>query len=75
MKQLITGIIIGMLIIGLGVGIYFGYQYEKSKWLNQGYEAGTFYTAQTGIIRYVENSTGTPLIKTLTLQEVCNPQQ
>lgn len=45
------------LIIFLIVGGYFGYNYLAVKFYNQGYVLGTFYTAQTGEIRYINNET------------------
>ena len=54
-KQTIAIIILSLIIIsGLS---YWGYNYEKSKWLNQGYNSGMFYTVQTSSIPFINQTT------------------
>ena len=79
MNKLILGLILGLLISGIGVGIYFGYQYEKTKWLNQGYESGVLTTINqiqtTGNIPYMTNETGNWTIKSIAIKDICTPKQ
>ena len=68
-KQLILGIIIGIIITGLIVGLYFGYQYQKNKYLQEGYNQGVLYSYQTGNFAYLDNNA---TIKTITIQQLCS---
>lgn len=82
-KQTIAIILLSLIIIG-GLS-YLGYQYEKTKFLNQ----GAFYTAQTGNLPYINQTTNQTEIMTLTqywqgqcgnyiqqnINQICNKKQ
>ena len=63
----IASIILIILLAG-----YFGFNYTKNKYLNQGYQAGQFNIInsiqQTGNIPYFENDT----IKTISISQICS---
>ena len=75
-KQLITGIIIGAVMVGLLVGLYLGYQFEKERWINRAYNQAivdiSFNIQQTGNIPLPDNSTGVIQIKSIPIKEICS---
>lgn len=79
MKSIIKGILLGATITLLLFSLYFGFQYEKSKYLNQGYQTGisdvAYSISKTGNIPLaIQNgnaSNYTVSIKTYTLDQLC----
>lgn len=74
-KQLVSGIAIGIIIAILLTGAYILYNIEKEKSYNEaytyGYTEGALIVSQTGSIPYIDNSTGVPEIKTISVNDVC----
>ena len=72
-KQSIAIIILSLIIIsGLS---YWGYNYEKSRWLNEGYNQGAIQTInqiqQTMNLPYFSNETGNITLKSIPIKQLC----
>lgn len=75
MNQITKGIIIGTLITLIVVGLYLGFNYEKNKYLNQGYNSAVnnvaYSITTTGNIPLVQNISGNLTIKSYPISELC----
>ena len=78
-KQIIIGIIIGLLFASFIIGIYFGYENTKDKFYNRGVFEGQAYIIQsiqsTGNLPFFSNETGNLTIKYVSIKDICKSGQ